>query len=50
MTVDVVDGDVYKAMLTLIDKLFEVDMDAAVFEDQLRFWFGTSVSHPFDHA
>lgn len=40
--VDVEDGDVYKAMLSLIEKVFEGYVDLAVFEEQARFWFGTS--------
>jgi paired amphipathic helix protein Sin3a len=39
--VEVVDGDVYKAMLQLIEKLYEGDIDPMVFEEQARFWFGT---------
>lgn len=40
--VEVVDGDVYAALHTLIDKLFDGEVDINVFEEQTRFWFGTS--------
>ena len=35
-------GDIYKAFLALTEKVFENDIDPAVYEEQARFWFGTS--------
>lgn len=44
------DGNVYVAMLSLIEKQFENLVDANAFEEQARYWFGTSayVSYTMD--
>lgn len=39
--VDVIDGNVYQALMTLIDKLFDAEVEIGVFEEQTRYWFGT---------
>jgi paired amphipathic helix protein Sin3a len=39
--VEVTDGNIFQALMTLIDKLFDAEIDISVFEDQARFWFGT---------
>jgi paired amphipathic helix protein Sin3a len=42
LTGHVIEGKMYESLLALIEKLFDGEIDNSLFEEQVRFWFGTS--------